>query len=323
MVAVRQIGYLSGCAVALGIGAAIASQGTAHADSTQADSSAKTADASASTGVNAGPKRSVGASDTSRPKPLSKIRDNIDGVAAQANTTVTSATHKITTSIGESTQSIKPVAKPKPKPSPEGFEAQQVERLKNLYLPKQAATAPVPTAATTTTSTADVTAERDPNPFRADGEPDPTDMPKAVLDAEDALLERTPEAVRPYVREGYEASYRFSQMVPYVNAPIPILQIIMVLPGLLQSDAAAKDSAQFIVNQLLLTTPPVSFLYYGYDEVADLLNVEEEAQAKKEDFYATAWDTLDPLFLLHNTGNPGIDPDPPSGPATVVARPLG
>jgi hypothetical protein len=304
MVAVRQIGYLSGCAVALGIGAAIASQGSAHADSTQADSSAKTADASASTGVNAGPKRSLGASDTSRPKPLSKIRDNIDGVAAQANTTVTAATHKITTSIGESTQSIKPVAKPKP--SPEEFEAQQVERLKNLYAPKQAATAPVPTATTTTTSTADITAERDPNPFRAD-DPDPTDMPEPVLEAEHALLLRTPEAVRPYVREGYEASYRFSQMVPYVNAPIPIFQIIMVLPGLLQGDTAAKDSAQIIVNQLLLTTPPVSFLYYGYDEVADLLNIEDQAQDNKENFYATAWDTLDPLFLLHNEGESGLN----------------
>ena len=35
MVAVRQIGYLSGWAVAVGIGAAIAAQGTAHADSTR------------------------------------------------------------------------------------------------------------------------------------------------------------------------------------------------------------------------------------------------------------------------------------------------
>ena len=66
------------------------------------------------------------------------------------------------------------------------------------------------------------------------------------------------------------------------------------------------DSAQGIVNQLLLTTPPVSILYYGYDEVADLLNIEEQAQANKERFYATAWDTLDPRFLLHNEGSPGI-----------------
>jgi hypothetical protein len=307
MVAVRQIGYLSGWAVALGIGAAIASQGTAHGDSTQADSSTKTADANASTGVNAGPKRSLGASDTSRPKPLSKIGDNINKIVAQANDTVSSATRDVTTSIAVNQQSIKPVAKPgpKPRPSPEEFEAQQVERLKKLFEPKQAATTPVPTAATTTTSTADITAERDPNPFRAD-DPDPTDMPPPVLDAEHALLARTPEVVRPYVREGYEASYRFSQMVPYVNAPIPIGRIITLLPGLLQGDTEAKNSAQIIVNQLLLTTPPVSFLYYGYDEVADLLNIEEQAQANKEQLYATAWDTLDPLFLLHNQGNPGI-----------------
>jgi hypothetical protein len=50
----------------------------------------------------------------------------------------------------------------------------------------------------------------------------------------------------------------------------------------------------------------VSFLYYGYDEVADPLNVEERAQEQKELLYATVWDTLDPLFLLHNQGNPGI-----------------
>ncbi len=303
MVAVRHIGYLSGWAVAVGIGAAIASQGTAHADSTQADSSTKSADANTSTGVKTGPKRSLGTSDASRPKPLSKISDNVDKVAAHANAAVTSATRKVTTSIAASKPVAKP--KPKPKPSPEEFEAQQVERLKKLYEPKRAATTPVPAAATSPASTADVTAERDPNPFRAD-DPDPTDMPQAVLAAEHALLARTPVVIRPYVREGYEASYRVSQMVPYVNAPIPIGQIIIVLPGLLQGDAEAKDSAQIIVNQLLLTTPPVSFLYYGYDEVADLLNIEEQAQASKEDLYATAWDTLDPLFLLHNQGNPGI-----------------
>jgi hypothetical protein len=108
------------------------------------------------------------------------------------------------------------------------------------------------------------------------------------------------------VREGYEAAYRASQIVPYVNVAIPVGEIVKVLPGLAAGDAAAKDSAQIIVNQLLLTTPPVSLVYYMYDEIADLLNVEEEAQARKEEFYALAWDTLDPQFLLHNQGNPGI-----------------
>jgi hypothetical protein len=317
MVAVRQIGYLSGWAVAVGIGAAIASQGTAHADSAKADSSHETANASASTGANAGPKRSPrvdagpkrshDASDASRPKPLSRIGGNIDKVAAQANARVTSATHDVTTSIAAIKPSTRPVAKPvrKPTPSPEEFEAQQVERLKTLFEPKRAATTPVPTVPTTTTDTADVAAEREPNPFRAD-DPDPTDMPATVLDAEHALLARIPEVARPFVREGYEASYRFSQMVPYVNAPIPVGRIIVLLPGLLQGETSAKNSAQIIVNQLLLTTPPVSILYYGYDEVADLLNIEEQAQANKERFYATAWDTLDPRFLLHNEGSPGI-----------------
>jgi hypothetical protein len=310
MVSVRQIGYLSSWAVAVGIGAAIASQGTAHADSARADSSAKAAHAGASTGVNAGPKRSPGASSTSRPKPLSRIAHDIDKVAAEANDRVTSATRNVTTSIAAIKPSInlaakpEPKRKPKPKPSPDEFEAQKVERLKK-HEPKQAATTPAPTAATTATSTADVTAERDTNPFRAD-DPDPTDMPPTVLAAEHALLAWTPEVVRPFIREGYEASYRFSQMVPYVNAPIPIGRIIVLVPGLLHGDTSAKDSAQIIVNQLLLTTPQVSLLYYGYDEVADLLNIEEQAQADKEHLYATAWNTLDPLFLLHNQGNSGI-----------------
>jgi hypothetical protein len=334
MVAARQIGYLGGWAVAVGIGAAIASQGTAHADSTGADSSAKTADASASTGVNGGPKRSPAASEASHPKrqsrigddigkvaaqvnaritsathpkPLSRIGDDIDKIAAQANARIASATRTITTSVAGIEPPTKLVVKPEPKPklSPEEFEAQQVERLKKLYEPKRAATTPAPIAATTPTSTADVTAERDPNPFRAD-DPDPTDMPPTVLGAEHALLALTPEAVRPFVREGYEAAYRISQMVPYVNAPIPIARILPLLPGLLQGDASAKDSAQIIVNQLLLTTPQVSLLYYGYDEIADLLNIEDAAQADKVHFYATAWDTLDPLSLLHNQGNSGI-----------------
>jgi hypothetical protein len=38
-----------------------------------------------------------------------------------------------------------------------------------------------------------------------------------------------------------------------------------------------------------------------------LLNIEEQAQDNKEDFYATAWDTLDPLFLLHNEGESGLN----------------
>lgn len=311
MVTARQIGHLGGWAVALGIGAAIASAGPAHADSTEADSppgspAAKNADAGASSGVNDGPKR---------PKPLSKIGDRIDRVAAQANATVTSATRTVKASTPVTKPLTRPVTKPvpKPKPNPEEFEAAQVERLKSLFEPNQAGTTPAPTntndsspAVTTAAITPTVTTERDPNPFRAE-DPGPYGIPDEVVAAEEALYGRLAPEVQPYVREGLEATYRVSQMVPYVNAVIPIGEIVKVLPGLAAGEAEAKDSAQIIVNQLLLTTPPVAFVYYGYDLVADLANVEVDAQARKVEFYATAWDALDPNFVLHNEGEDGID----------------
>jgi hypothetical protein len=292
MVSVRQIGYLGGWAVALGIGAAFGA-GTAHADSTEADSPAESpADSPAS---NAADKTS----DAPRATPLSKIGDRIDRAVAQASATLT----KPLTKPVVVTRSVV-VTKPKPKPSPEQFESEQVQRLKNAFEPKVAAT-------TVTTdridrAAAEVTAEPDRNPFR-ENDPGPYGIPDEVVRAQEAVYKPLPEPVRPYVREGLEASYRVSQMVPYVNAPIPIVKIIRVLPGLLQGDERAKDSAQIIVNGLLLTTPPVSFLYYGYDLVADLANVEDQAQANKVEFYATAWDTLDPNFVLHNKGEDGID----------------
>ena len=45
------------------------------------------------------------------------------------------------------------------------------------------------------------------------------------------------------------------------------------------------DARQLIVNELIKTTPPGSFLYYGYDLVADLANREDEAQDLKEQVY--------------------------------------
>ena len=53
-------------------------------------------------------------------------------------------------------------------------------------------------------------------------------------------------------------------------------------------------------------TQPVSLLYYGYDELADLANVEDTASALKQQFYSTVWDTVDPLGLLHVEGESGI-----------------
>ncbi len=141
------------------------------------------------------------------------------------------------------------------------------------------------------------------NPFRPD-DPWPTDMPDSILNIEKttvAAIEATPlAALAPFYREGFEAAYRFSQMVPYVNAPIPLLAIVRALS---QDDPSI---AQTTINQLLLTTPPVSLLYYGYDEAADLLNVENQAYELKQDFYATIWDTVDPGGRLHVLGESGI-----------------
>jgi hypothetical protein len=47
-------------------------------------------------------------------------------------------------------------------------------------------------------------------------------------------------------------------------------------------------------------------IYYGYDELADLANLEVEASTLKDQFYTTAWDTLDPLGVLHVKGESGL-----------------
>jgi hypothetical protein len=64
--------------------------------------------------------------------------------------------------------------------------------------------------------------------------------------------------------------------------------------------------AQIIINELLKTTGPVSLLYYGYDQIADLANRESEARQLKEQFYSTVWDTVDPFALLHEAGDHGL-----------------
>ena len=109
------------------------------------------------------------------------------------------------------------------------------------------------------------------DPFRAD-DPWPTSMPTRILSIEQAtvgFLNATPlAALSPYYREGFEAVYRASQVVPWVNTPIPVSAILAALTA---GDPAV---AQVAINQLLLTTPPVSLLYYGFDQVADLLNAQ-------------------------------------------------
>jgi hypothetical protein len=67
-----------------------------------------------------------------------------------------------------------------------------------------------------------------------------------------------------------------------------------------------KSAAQLAVNQMLLLAPPVAAVYYGYDEIADLLNVEVPAQQFKEAFVATAWNIADPVAWLHIRGESGL-----------------
>ncbi len=326
MASTKYIGYVGGVAVAAGVGAAIAvaGQGTAHADST--DGASKDATSSASQHVNAGPKRGeTKAGDTKRAKPLSKLKDSVkEATDKQADKIEKAAAH-----VNKTVRAAKPVAaKPKPKPSAEEFEAGEVAKLKDLFAPKQAA-APKPksesesesesvtqpeskTLATpklgAVQSQADTAADApawDPNPFRAD-DPEPTDFPKAIMDLRHALLDASPDQFDPFVREATEQIYRGSQIVPWVNAVIPISKILPSLAPALGDDDAARDARQTIIMELIKTTPPGSAVYYGYDIVADLINLEQPGAALKVQAVTTVWDLLDPFELAHNEGNSGI-----------------
>lgn len=333
MASTRYIGYVGGVAVAAGVGAAIAvaGQGTAHADSP--DGASKDSTSSTSQHVNAGPKRgATKTGDTKRTKPLSTFKDSVkDNVDKQADKIEKAAAH-----VTKAVQDAKP-AKPvsgtlKPKPSAKEFEAEQVAKLKDLFTPKQAA-APKPApvvedkpetesvalpksktlatpkvgAVQTQADTAEAQADTpwNPNPFRAD-DPEPTDLPEAIMNLRNALMDASPDELDPFVREATEQIYRGSQIVPWVNAVIPISKILPSLAPALGDDDAARDARQTIINELIKTTPPGSALYYGYDIVADLINLEEPGAALKVQAVATVWDLLDPFQLAHNKGNSGI-----------------
>lgn len=271
MASTKYIGYVGGVAVAVGVGAAVAAagQGVAHADDADTGSKATT---------NAGPvKKAI-------QKAVQKTSADIHDTVSKIADNKTAGTSK----VADTKPSAKVTAQAT-KPKTKFSEAEQVKNLQGLFQPKKSATV---------TAKAEEEAADDPNPFRAD-DPDPTDMPDTVLEAEKALLAGIPDTlapVKPFVREGYEAAYRYSQVVPFVNVPIPLTRILPVLAGAAAGD---KAGAQTVINQLLLTTPAVSLVYYGYDEAADLLNMEPEADVLKQEFYATAWDTLDPLGVLH------------------------
>lgn len=339
MASTKYVGYVGGVAVAVGVGAAIAaaSQGTAHAE-TDSGSTAKESSATSSpagTGVKAGPKkRSAGESGADRPKPLSKVNDGVEKAVSQVTKTASTVSKSITDSLTK--PATKPTTKPatmpaaKPKPTADEFEAKQVQRLKDLFNPKEAA-APKPTpkpdsaledssagkTATTTPTVrtavqdqADTTADApawDPNPFRAnDPEPTPSEMPSEIIGLRNALVDATPAELQPFTREGVEAAYRVSQMVPWVNVVVPVTKILPNLAPAVQSDDAGLHARQVIINELIKTTPPGSLLYYGYDELADLLNQEVAAQELKHEAFATVWNVLDPFGIAHVKDDSGI-----------------
>ncbi|MDV3127371.1 hypothetical protein M1247_20775 [Mycobacterium sp. 21AC1] len=328
MTSTKYIGYVGGVAVAAGVGAAIAvaGQGTAGADATDSGAAAK-ASTSSSSSVKAGPKRNSGVKTTkadknsTRTKPRSLVNDRVEKVAShvtsQLNKTASTVSKSITDSLHK--PSVKPV-KPKAKPSAEEFEAKQVERLKKLFTPKQAATpkpddgaledkpASTPVVRTAVESHADTTADGptwNPNPFRPD-DPDPTDIPEPIMELREALRSALPAELDPFVREGVEQAYRASQIVPWVNAVVPISKILPSLAPAVGDTPEARDARQIIINELIKTTPPGSLLYYGYDIAADLLNFDNDAAELKQQFFTSAWDILDPFELAHNEGTSGI-----------------
>ena len=286
MASTKYIGYLGGAAVAAGVGAAIAVAGAATAN----------ADAEADAPKTEAPKAESGAE---RAKPLEKLTDRIEKVAATVTKAATASKPKPSTDVDSSDSKLSDAGVSATqitvrKPTAKEFEAQQVERLKGLFQPREAM---APKAA--------ADEEGIPNPFRAN-DPEPVDVPDAVVAVRDQLVGAAPEALAPYVREGVEQAYRGSQMVPWVNAVVPITKIIPLIGPATGEGPAALDARQAIVNELIKTTPPGSFLYYGYDLVADLANREEAAASLKEQAFAGVWDLLDFGNFAHNDGQGGI-----------------
>ncbi|APE17105.1 hypothetical protein BOH72_19490 [Mycobacterium sp. WY10] len=286
----KYVGYVGGVAVAVGVGAAIAAagQGVASADTGKSDSSS----ASDSAKPSAGPKKST-AGAAKRTKPVSKAADKVSSAAASDITVPSSATNAKTTAAD--------------------FEAAQVEKLENLFkghsARKPAADlVPADTAATDTTPTAAVTANAtvpySPNPFRPlPPEPRPQDMPGPVWTLEESFMNAFPDLIKPVAREGFELGYRLTQMIPWVNIIVPVTNIVTDLPHAFQGDKAA---AQRVINNLIVTIQPVAMLYYGYNEIADVLNLEEPALQLQSWAIAAAWNILDPFALLHIRGESGL-----------------
>ena len=319
----KYVGYVGGVAVAVGVGAAMAaaSQGVASADTGKSDSSS----ASDSAKSDAGPKKSA-TGNSKRVKPASKLND------------------KPSSAVGSETKSETSTAT-SAKTTPAEFEAAQVEKLQGLFGAK---TAPRPSAATEIVDTTEVTdtaattavtavtdttattravasvkpaaaaATVDPatafwNPFRwLPPEPRPQDMPGPIWTLEESFMNVFPDSVKAVAREGFELGYRLTQMIPWVNVIIPITNIVTELPKALDGDKAA---AQRVINNLFVTIHPIAVLYYGFNEVADVLNLEAPALQLQSWFIGSLWNLFDPFALLHIRGESGLPlsttPPPP------------
>ena len=285
----KYVGYVGGVAVAVGVGAAVAaaSQGVASADTGKSDSSS----ASDSAKTDAGPKKSA-TGNTKRTKPVSKLNDKPSSAAAS------------------DTKSVATTAASAKSPRSE-FEAAQVKKLQGLFTghaaPRPAARHPVDHDRNHRRGTAAATVNPATafwNPFRwMPPEPAPQDMPGPIWTLEQSFMAVFPNQVKAVAREGFELGYRLTQMIPWVNVIIPLTNIVTDLPNAFAGDKAA---AQRVINNLIVTINPVAVLYYGYNEVADVLNLEAPALQLQTWFISSLWNLLDPFALLHIRGEAGL-----------------
>ncbi|CAN5363957.1 hypothetical protein BH09ACT7_BH09ACT7_54980 [soil metagenome] len=343
MASTKYIGYISGAAVAAGVGAAIAvaGQGTAQADTDGAKPASSTESKATSDAKeakpekkNAGPKRTAkpaeddadASSTATKPKPtfdptetVKELKTKFAGlkpkptVDADPTPTVDEVSTKPAvikpftplTDLAEKASAAATLLKPLAALQPKTVEPQAAVD-SSWYVPN---TGPV---------------QWNWNPFRK-GDPIPEGMPQIVWQLEQGavnLFEPLP-VLQPLVREGFEAGYRVSQMIPWVNVVLPVSNIIAQIPNLTSGDPVQfKTATQSIINNLLVTTTPVAILFYGYDQIADVVNLEWEAQQVKSWFYSTTWDVLDFFHLLHNQGESGLPlSTTPAGSGAGVTAP--
>jgi hypothetical protein len=327
MPSAKYIGYLGGAAVAAGVGAAlaVAGQGTAYADADGASSAESSSAGSESTTES----KAAGTEDKATDKTTTTATDkgaDTDDVDAgpKKRTAADRPTFDPANAVKELTRQFGVTKPAKTDEADTDTDDGDEAAAPTVFEPSgELATKAAETAA----ALADAAAGPvpwSPNPFRPmPPEPAPNDMPGLIWNVEQAVVNAFEPVpfLKPFVREGYEAGFRASQMIPFVNAVIPIVNIADQLPNLATGNPVEfRDATQRIINNLIVTLHPVSVLYYAYDEVADLTNLEYEAQQLKQAFYATTWNVLDPFAVLHNRGESGLPLSPSSPtPSTPTA----